>query len=548
MKQQAVGNNNTVTLRLEKTMKRFILVLPLFALFYGLLIANGWAKGSEVFSVYAFAFITAVLGILAVSQMALRSTSTKIRVFYLISYHIMLAIALLFVFGVVSPLTISWLLLIIVTMTFFGRSWALLSFMTLLGVMALNALTIEPQTSSALAQHTLAAVFIGAIAMIFASLRTLEFSEQEKLAESKAKQVDQREALLTIINGTTQAIFTVSTGGIIRIYNAALLSLIDTNESLSGRKVDDVLSLHDVKGEPVSLHKLMKQSPRFERDDLIMRFADGDEIRLHLSVNKVQSAFSSRHRNDGEGFVCIARDVTKAKSLEEERDEFISVVSHELRTPVAITEGTISNVQYFLEHGADAKKLAPALSEAHDQVMLLANMINDLGTLSRAERGVGDNAEDINVRELAEELYKKYTASATKKGLVLNLDLSGRLGNVTTSRLYLEETLQNLITNAIKYTTTGTVTLQVQSTKAGIQFTVKDSGIGISKADLKHIFEKFYRSEDYRTRETSGTGLGLYVVAKLMHKLGSQVEVRSRLNHGSEFSFTLPESTLEPNA
>jgi signal transduction histidine kinase len=106
--------------------------------------------------------------------------------------------------------------------------------------------------------------------------------------------------------------------------------------------------------------------------------------------------------------------------------------------------------------------------------------------------------------------------------------------------LYLEEILQNFITNAIKYTQKGSVTLRIRKTREGVHFAVKDSGIGISKADQKRIFEKFYRSEDYRTRESSGTGLGLYVVQKLSHKLSTTIEVSSQLNHGSEFSFTLP--------
>ena len=84
------------------------------------------------------------------------------------------------------------------------------------------------------------------------------------------------------------------------------------------------------------------------------------------------------------------------------------------------------------------------------------------------------------------------------------------------------------------------MTLHIRKTDKGILFAVKDTGIGISKTDQKRIFEKFYRSEDYRTRETSGTGLGLYVVQKLAHKLGVTVEVKSRLNHGSTFSFVLP--------
>ena len=74
-----------------------------------------------------------------------------------------------------------------------------------------------------------------------------------------------------------------------------------------------------------------------------------------------------------------------------------------------------------------------------------------------------------------------------------------------------------------------------------VTFAVKDSGIGISKTDQRKIFEKFYRSEDYRTRETGGTGLGLYVAAKLARKLGCKITLESRLNHGSTFAFSLPQ-------
>jgi signal transduction histidine kinase len=78
-----------------------------------------------------------------------------------------------------------------------------------------------------------------------------------------------------------------------------------------------------------------------------------------------------------------------------------------------------------------------------------------------------------------------------------------------------------------------------------VEFYVKDSGIGISKSDQKHIFDKFYRSEDYRTRKTNGTGLGLYVVRKLARNLGIEIVVESRLNHGSVFRFTLPKEAME---
>jgi signal transduction histidine kinase len=284
---------------------------------------------------------------------------------------------------------------------------------------------------------------------------------------------------------------------------------------------------------------LQKVSRLTERDDLLHKFADGEDIRLSISVAPIKQAFSSQYITN-EGYLFIFRDITKAKSLEEERDEFISVISHELRTPITIVEGTLSNAQLFISRGANTTDIQKYIHDAHEQILFLASMVNDLGTLSRAERGVGNTAEEIDVDELMHELYARYEPRAKEAALAFDLDISAKIGKVTTSRLYLEEVLQNFITNAIKYTKEGSVTIEAKKTKGGVYFAVKDTGIGISKSDLKHISQKFWRSEDYRTRETSGTGLGLYVVQKLAKKLNIKIEISSRLNHGSIFSFTLP--------
>lgn len=539
MKREEVGKNSIVAQRLENTMRKLVVVLPLLAALYGVIIEMGWAQGSPGFTVELFVTLIALAVVLVTLQLAMKRSAKPTRVVLVIGYHILMFAALLFIFGATSPIAIGWIFLIIITQAFFGTYWALLSYLLFVALLTCNYTLYEVHGYGALANHILAAVFMAAVALIFASLRSLELSEHTKIAVAEAREHEQRDALLTIINGASQAIFTVSGGGIIRIYNAAFLNLLDTNASIAGRKVDDIMALYDREGKEVSLHHLMKKDDHFERDDLTLRFTDDDEIRLYLSVNKVQSAFSSLRHRGGDTYVCIARDVTKAKSLEEERDEFISVVSHELRTPVTIAEGSLSNVQFFMEKGTDAKKLAPTIKDAHEQIVLLATMINDLGTLSRAERGVGDSTEEIDIRDLVETMYKNYQEAADKKGLTLDLDTSPQLGNITTSRLYLDEMLQNLLNNAIKYTQKGSVTLSAHRTDDKIEFAVRDTGIGIGKADLKHIFEKFYRSEDYRTRESSGTGLGLYVVRKLMKKLGTVVEVKSRLNHGSTFSFVL---------
>ena len=106
-------------------------------------------------------------------------------------------------------------------------------------------------------------------------------------------------------------------------------------------------------------------------------------------------------RSGNAGYVIVLRDITREKSLEEERDEFISVVSHELRTPIAIAEGNVSNAKLLIEKGAEKEKIDGALKQAYDQIEFLAGMINDLATLSRAERGrLAIEVETINIHEL----------------------------------------------------------------------------------------------------------------------------------------------------
>jgi signal transduction histidine kinase len=257
-----------------------------------------------------------------------------------------------------------------------------------------------------------------------------------------------------------------------------------------------------------------------------------------LNVAPVNQGYG---REGSGGYVLQLRDITREKSLEEERDEFISVVSHELRTPIAIAEGNISNAQFIVGKTADIKQIKQTLDDAHKQILFLSDMINDLATLSRAERGkLQVEVEAINAYDLVMELARVYGEQATAKGLDFKTELDPKLELLQSSRLYVREVLQNFITNAIKYTEKGHVTLGAKTTSTGVDFTVCDSGIGISKSDKEKIFDKFFRSEDYRTRQTNGTGLGLYVTMKLARLLHAEISVESQLNQGSTFTISVP--------
>lgn len=345
--------------------------------------------------------------------------------------------------------------------------------------------------------------------------------------------------LRTLINAVADAIIYTNQHGRIILYNSATLNLIDTNVSLAGKNIDEVLPLKTESGTPIAPTSLAGSS-RITRSDLIYAYdeAGNDRINIDIVVTPMKANYGSR----GTGIIYILRDITKAKSLDEERDEFISVVSHELRTPVAVAEGTVSNAQLMLDRNMSPERLAEALATAHTQILYLASMVNDLSTLSRAERGAADDPTDINVEDLLHELYTEYEPQARAKGLAFNLDAGPTLGVLFVSKLYLAEMLQNFITNAIKYSAEGSITLGAHRDGQTVTFAVSDTGIGISTSDQRKIFQKFYRSEDYRTRETNGTGLGLYVTKKLADKLNTSIDVTSRLNHGSTFSFGIKNS------
>ena len=350
--------------------------------------------------------------------------------------------------------------------------------------------------------------------------------------------------LTTIINSIDSAIINIDNAGKIQLYNAATLSLLDTNVSLSGRDIDEIFNLTDENDAKISLKNLVKQTiTPTGRTDLRHTFADGETINLLLDIAPVSTSFG-QDDDLANGTIIVARDITKQKSLDDERDEFISVVSHELRTPVAIAEGSLSNLQLLMERGAALKTFSQTLNAAHQQILYLGQMVNDLSTLSRAQRGVYMDAEDINIKDLMNELYKKYLPEAQKQKLSLDLDL-GVSGVVSVARMAIEEIMQNLITNALKYTDKGGVVLGARPVtddegSEEVEFFVRDTGIGISQSDQKHVFQRFWRSEDYRTRETGGTGLGLHVVNQLAAKIGTKIELVSRINHGSTFSFKLP--------
>jgi two-component system, OmpR family, phosphate regulon sensor histidine kinase PhoR len=412
-------------------------------------------------------------------------------------------------------------------------------------ILALTLYSIE-LTPSAFTAGRLLTIQLGIVVVfsLLAEQLVRNRDEEYLLAGGFSRQVkNERQRLLALINSLSHAVLAINSEGKIYLYNAAALELLNTNRDISGSPINELLPLKDEHGRKVGLTRLINDENRaLNRQDLHFPAGDGSDMILDLTISPVH-LFGDQKAGTG-GFMVVFRDITKEKSLDEERDEFISVTSHELRTPLAIAEANLSTalLPNFASIEPKAKEL---VVQAHDNIIFLSAMIEDLAALSRAERGdLKLELELIDARALAEDLVRDYRPQAQAKHLDLKLELADGLGAIVTSRLELREILQNFLTNALKYTVAGSVTLKAKPAEGGgTEFSVSDTGIGVSASDKAKIFDKFYRSEDYRTRATGGTGLGLYITHKLAEKLGVQINFTSRLNHGSTFTVLVPVRT-----
>lgn len=421
----------------------------------------------------------------------------------------------------------------------FGFEWAVLSLLYQYGSVVVNAVAFKHDSASQIIDILAYVLAPSALGFMIIRLQSLTRQEISSIESNTAEALSNKQQIQSLINNISDGVLAVDQNNRIVIYNAAALDVLDVNTAVNDMRIDTVLKPIDAESQPVDILKLLKgvTTPTNNRD-LKLKYSDGSTANIFLGIAPIYLGFGKSQNN---GYTIIMRDITREKSLEEERDEFISVVSHELRTPIAITEGSISNAQFIAEKTGDMDVIRKTLKESHNQVIFLADMINDLSTLSRAERGKLEiDIATIDIHELVTELAANYGPQAETKGLVIKTSVAKAIGDLESSKLYVREILQNFITNAVKYTEKGSVTIKASSTAKGVNFEVIDTGIGISKSDQNKVFDKFFRSEDYRTRANNGTGLGLYVTMKLVRLIHADIDVASELNKGSTFKIFIP--------
>ncbi len=245
--------------------------------------------------------------------------------------------------------------------------------------------------------------------------------------------------------------------------------------------------------------------------------------------------------DDARGFVVVIDDVTRERQLDEVRRSFVTNVSHELRTPVGAI-AVLAETMSASDDPATIERLGERLTTAAHR---LADMIEDLLELSRTEGDEIAEAEAVAISDVISDVTANLTASAQAVGVDLVVSVEPVDLVVRGDRRQLRSAVQNLVDNAIKYSDAGgEIRIVARPGGKGVSISVADEGIGIPEADLDRVFERFYRVDAARRRETGGTGLGLSIVRHVALNHGGDVSAFSVEGEGTTFTIELP--VLEP--
>lgn len=350
-----------------------------------------------------------------------------------------------------------------------------------------------------------------------------------------------------VVNSIADGVIAIDQHGSIRLINPAAQALLGWhgNDAMN-LHYELVLKLTDDREQALTAGNNPIEQVRVTKQPIVnntLTLITSAERKLLVSM--VVSPILGK-QNEVQAVIVVLRDITNEKAQERAQAEFVSTASHEMRTPVAAIEGYLGLALNTTTATVD-ERARGYLLKAQDSVQHLGRLFQDLLSVSRADDNrLQQHPQVTDIVGFARDITDSLMQKARDKGLELEFvpdgnasDANRKLapifyGNV--DRDHLREVLANLIENAIKYTPSGHVRVDVLADDRQIKVSVADSGIGIPAEDVPHLFQKFYRVDNSATREIGGTGLGLYLCRRLIESMGGKIWLESEFGHGSVFN------------
>jgi len=352
-----------------------------------------------------------------------------------------------------------------------------------------------------------------------------------RVEESYARvQTSQRE-LETLLNSMQDAVIAVDADGRVQWANRGMNRLLLHAPRLNAPLIDSVR-------DPDFLAAIQKAAR-----DQVVTSARSNTIASGRTFDVTAAPMP------GGGAVAVLRDLTETERMEKSRRDFIANVSHELRTPLTSIQGY---TETLLDSPLEDHHVREFLEIIRKNAARMSRLTEDLLTLARVESGEQRfDVQRVSAEELLQDALESFREVARSYGVELGVELaienSAPAGDVNADREAIHQIFSNLIENALKYAASGKkVILGARAAASGVEFYVRDFGPGISSEHLPRLFERFYRVDKARSRESGGTGLGLAIAKHIVLAHEGTIRAESELNHGSTFLFTLPAS--EPDS
>ena len=271
--------------------------------------------------------------------------------------------------------------------------------------------------------------------------------------------------------------------------------------------------------------------------------SNGDLSR-RININTGGVEIDELATNMNQMAMTLDQDFRRIKRMEKVRSEFLGNVTHELKTPISSISGYIET----LLEGAikDENVNIGFLERALENVQRLEELVTDLVEISRIETGeLQMNYDYFNIYNLLKDIHKDaQQRNSNKKNIKINLEVPDKKLFVYGDKGRLEQVIDNLLSNSMRYTDQGHIRIKVLRRDNELVFSIIDTGIGISRKSINRIFERFYRADKARDRRKGGTGLGLAISKHIIEAHGSNIYVDSLEGKGSTFSFGI--TTISP--
>ena len=381
---------------------------------------------------------------------------------------------------------------------------------------------------------------------------TLAIEASERKAAQKA--LKQSEAQFrAIFERSSMGICLVDIKGRIVDVNPALCEMLGYDfRELSQKSFADYIYFEN--GD-VALYKqlMLSKVDRLEIERQLLH-KDGGTVWTHLSLSLIVRA-----NGKPKFFLAIIEDIRERKQTESKlreskeaaevgsraKSEFLATMSHELRTPLNAIMGLSQLLQQEIV-GSINHKQKEYIDCIYSSGVHLLELINDILDLSKVEAGKEElSLFPLQVEDLCHYVISTVRDRAQEKGLALTCSIDKRVDSCIADERRIKQMLLNLLTNAIKFTSKGNISLQVIRISEGIAFRVSDTGIGIKSNQLKLLFEPFKQLDSRLNRQYEGTGLGLALTRKLARLHGGDITVESTYGKGSRFTLFLPDREFE---